>query len=105
MAQSSPIFRLPVEVRLQIYSYILPHTKDDPTRGIVWIRGCTSLFLTNRQIYSEASALLYGCCTMLIDIAWDGNKFQFNWLLPSGLVPNRTYEFPNPTHFAGQNLR
>ncbi|GME43152.1 hypothetical protein GTA08_BOTSDO08930 [Neofusicoccum parvum] len=103
----SPFLRLPAELRVQIYEYLLPTTtrisyKHD--NGLVWLRGCTPLWAVNRQISEECLALLYGHNTFVIEIAYSRLDFRLRWLLPdSGLTPNRAFSFLD--HFSQRNLQ
>ena len=54
---------LPLELRRQIYSYLLPYSvrRHDCGKKIpVWQLGSTSILATNRQIHDEAADLMYG---------------------------------------------
>lgn len=64
---SFPILQLPTEIRLSIYNLILPHSEyhqdsdhekiDCP---VTWYPGiCPNILFVNRQIYQEASEILY----------------------------------------------
>ncbi|KZF20597.1 hypothetical protein L228DRAFT_249351 [Xylona heveae TC161] len=95
-ASSSPLLRLPLELRNQIYSYLLPTTIMVPgyTKKHAWLRGHTAILATNRQLHEEAATEMYGNAMFELEVAWAGISFGYRWLLPSGLVPNRTYPFP-----------
>jgi len=45
---------------------------------------------------------MYGTNTFEIDIKYDGIRFRYTWLLPSGLRPKLIYPFPN--HFLQRNI-
>jgi len=79
METSSPLLRLPVEIRFQIYSLVLPRSKRSKTcrdqttlsqkvqgRGFgpfytyVWIPGSMSLLAVNQQIRREALKIFFG---------------------------------------------
>ena len=102
MDTHSPLLQLPLEIRIHIYSYLLPATISHPTKGAVWQRGNTAVLATNRQIYQETITLLYGNSTFSIDVEWDSITFKYQWILPSGLVPTRTMKFPDD--FAVRNV-
>jgi hypothetical protein len=103
MERTSPselpsFLKLPLEIRQQIYNYVLPYTRSLPppahaASSVIWRRGNINLMLTNRQICDECRNILYGSNTFVIDISFDGIKFRYRWLLPSGLAPNRAYGF------------
>jgi hypothetical protein len=93
---------LPAELRQKIYSYILPRTIETKSKGITWLRGNTAILATSRQIFKEATQQLYGTNTFVIDVVYDCSTFNFQWLLPNGLVPNRRMAFPD--HIVPRNL-
>lgn len=103
----SPFLRLPAELRVQIYEYLLPTTTRISSKhdnGLVWLRGCTALVAVNRLISEECLELLYGHNTFVVEISYDRIEFRFRWLLPaSGLSPNRAYAFLD--HFSQRNLQ
>lgn len=126
-ASRFPFLRLPLEIRQEIYSYLLPrtieHTKPNPlaqharnfsavkkrsARGmivpqsepgfsraahIVWQRGNIRLLSVCRQMHDECAELLYGNSTFLLFVTYLGISFRFNWLLLSGMAPQRKYDF------------
>ncbi|KAF2457224.1 hypothetical protein BDY21DRAFT_272888, partial [Lineolata rhizophorae] len=98
--------RLPLELRREIYSYILPRTLPTRTasfRGHAWARGHTSLLGVNRQLSGEGLDLLYGANYFVLDVAYDGIRFRYRWVLPrQRLAPNRAYAFP--AHFSPANV-
>ncbi|KAL1642113.1 hypothetical protein SLS58_005704 [Diplodia intermedia] len=104
---ASPFLRLPAELRVQIYGYLLPSTARVPYKhdhGLIWLRGCTSLLATNRQISEECLELLYGQNIFVIEVSYNRIDFRFRWLLPaSGLTPNTSYSFLD--HFSQRNLQ
>lgn len=88
-----PFLRIPLEIRLLIYSHLLPYcTPSNNRRGLktVWHLGSTSLLSTCRQVHSETSSLLYGTNIFEIDVGYGGAIFQFRRQLNSGLVPRET---------------
>lgn len=105
--QLCPFLRLPLELRQQIYNYILPTTITIPTKGangVVWQRGFTSILATNHQIHEECAELMYGHSMFVISITYDKIMFQYQWLvLPSRLAPNRAYPFLE--HFPQKSIR
>lgn len=107
MTTTSPFLRLPAELRVQIYGYLLPCTTRVPYKhdhGLIWLRGCISLLAVNRQISEECLDLLYGQNIFVIEISYNRIDFRFRWMLPaSGLTPNASYSFLD--HFSQQNLQ
>ena len=95
--RGSPFLKLPYELRVHIYSYILPSTIDHPDRGIVWLRATAAIWATSRQVYDECISLMYGNPTFLLDIRYDGIEFLHQWILPQmSLIPKRIFRFPDP---------
>ncbi|KAK0940454.1 hypothetical protein LTR29_008042 [Friedmanniomyces endolithicus] len=133
-----PLLKLPLELRQQIFLYLLPRTREgvtsDPlarharhfsavkkreakgmvlppsdestskgtaareTRvnlsNIVWLRGNVHLFRVNRQLHNECAELVYGGSnTFLLFLTYEGIKWRYRWLLPSGQAPMRNYPF------------
>ncbi|KAK5709120.1 hypothetical protein LTR17_020054 [Elasticomyces elasticus] len=124
-----PLLALPLELRQQVLSYLLPRTKEqgvdtDPlarharqfsavkkreakglvlpstsngsgngTSNIVWYRGHTRLFEVCHQLHSECADLVYGTNTFLLFLTYEGIKWRYRWLLPSGQAPMRNYPF------------
>lgn len=67
------LLRLPLEVRELIYHFTLPHTVSHGKGGgrdVKWYSGDPSILRTCRQIYVEASRVLYAT-----------NEFEFSWML------------------------
>ncbi|MCJ1229296.1 hypothetical protein MMC12_005961 [Toensbergia leucococca] len=93
---------LPLEIRQNIYSNLLPSSVHVKGKGIAWLRGNTSILRTSKQIYSEAVKTMYGSSTFVLDVVWDCVTFAYQWLLPTGLVPKRTMAFPED--FSSRNL-
>lgn len=89
------LLALPFELRRGIYKHLLPRTVETGHKGTAWIRGNTAIMAANKQIYAEATAVMYGNSTFLLDIEWDRITFAYQWLLPTGLVPKRTLAFPD----------
>lgn len=146
--EPSPLLRLPIELRRQIYLFLLPHTlnlavryqrspeptvraeynltfvrqtsssgfssgswkmqktapKSDRETGndIVWRRGCTSLLAVNRLIHEEATDMLYGENTFVIDVTFDKVAFRYRWRTENGLTPSRQVDWLE--HFSQRNL-
>ncbi|QDS70246.1 hypothetical protein FKW77_007329 [Venturia effusa] len=94
----SYFLKLPIELRRNIYSLLLPSTMKESSpqkqTGTLWRRGCISLLQVSRIIYEECADMLYGTNTIEIDIKYDGIKFRFSWLTRSGLKPKILYPFP-----------
>jgi hypothetical protein len=135
-----PFLRLPIELRRQIYHYILPSTKyvdhrspwvaGEPSNlgshdavasmaqaglaspamlrrqrvghDVIWRRGCIAILAVNKQIHDECVDIMYGENTFVLDVSFDSIKFRYKWLLPSQLIPSRTYCFLD--HFSQRNL-
>lgn len=38
---------------------------------------------------------MYGRSTFVVDVVWDGVRFIYQWVLPTGLVPKQTFAFPD----------
>lgn len=89
-----PFLELPVELRLRILDFVLPRTVETGARGIAWIRGHCAILATSRHVLREGIRHLYGSNIFVIDVVWDGITFAYQWLLPTGLVPKRTFSFP-----------
>ena len=95
-APEPPILALPLEIRQQIYSFLLPRTVIAPNKhasGLVWQRGNIALLATCKQIHDEAIAIIYGDNTFNPNITNDGINLRYSWLLPSGLTPSCTKKF------------
>lgn len=97
-----PLLDLPFEIRVNIYSYLLPATVELAGKGVLWRRGNITILSVNKQIYDEATKIMYGNATFVIDVAWDGITFAYQWLLSTGLVPKTRLAFPKS--FAWRNL-
>lgn len=101
-AISCPLLDLPFELRLNIYSYLLPTTVELMEKGALWRRGNITILSANKQIYNEAIEAMYGNAIFAIDVSWDGVIFAYRRLLSSGLVPKSRLAFP--ACFAWRNL-
>ncbi|KAK1083760.1 hypothetical protein LTR48_006022, partial [Friedmanniomyces endolithicus] len=52
------------------------------------------LFRVNRQLHNECAELVYGGSnTFLLFLTYEGIKWRYRWLLPSGQAPMRNYPF------------
>ena len=92
-----PFMELPYELRIHIYSYVLPGITEHRFRGIIWTRATAAIWATNRQIHRECVNLIYGNSTFLIDVGYDKVEFLYQWILPqNSLVPKRVFNFPHP---------
>lgn len=60
---------------------------------IVWQKGNIRLLSVCRQIHDECAGMLYGDNTFLLFITYLSVSFRFNWLLLSGMTPQRKYDF------------
>ncbi|KAI9716930.1 MAG: hypothetical protein M1812_005079 [Candelaria pacifica] len=87
------LLALPFELRVQIYSHVLPKTVR-LERGIAWQRGPTAILATNRQIYHETTQWIYGENDFVIEVDFGGPRFRYNWLA-YGLMPSKTKSFPD----------
>jgi hypothetical protein len=112
-----PLLELPLELRQQIFGYLLPHTqqflRDSRLLGgrarnfsavrssangcspsnVVWQRGNIHLLSVCKQLHRECAEMLYGTNTFLLFLAFPGISFRFRWLCPSGAAPHRSYNF------------
>lgn len=89
------------ELRLLIYSYILPSTFKVPNKtqnSFVWIPGETAILRASRQVHDECAEVLYGRNTFVFDVAYDDRiDFHKRRLIPkNGLMVKRLYHFPLP---------
>lgn len=108
----SPFLRLPLELRQQIYSHLLPRTIQDASHSssngssdssrIIWVRGNIEILRVCQQICHECLNSIYGTNTFSIRITYAAILFNYTWLLPSGLAPSRPYSLLD--HFSQQNL-
>ncbi len=90
-----PLLGVPLELRQQIFSYVLPSTFSDASKECVWLRGNLAINSTNKQIHDECIQIMYGRCTFFIDISMEGIHWFYQSLLPTkNLVTNRVFEFP-----------
>lgn len=94
---SCPFLELPYELRLHIYSYVLPSTTHHPTHGVVWYRGIAPIWSVSHQLYNECIPLFYGSCTFHVDVRYMGVDFRHQWSQRAQqgcLYPKRIYDFP-----------
>ena len=94
-SKGSPLLQLPIELRNKIFELVLPHTIGAGARGITWVRGNCAILATSRRLFNEGIRIMHGRNTFVIDVAWDGVTFAYQWLLPTGLIPKRTFAFPH----------
>ena len=68
---------LPLEIRRQIYRYLLPHSvvPCDQEKFPIWRLGNTAILAVNRQIHEEAADLMYGDSWFYFDVQY--NRFRF----------------------------
>ncbi len=99
---SCPLLRVPIEVRNNIYQFVVPTTTQIIGKGAAWLRGSISLLAVNKQIHNEAIKMMYGTSTFVIDVNFDSITFVYQWVLPSGLVPETSLAFPDK--FVQHNL-
>ena len=99
-----PLLKLPLELRLQIFSHLLPRAienirtegtdtlkADHPARDpnhVIWRRGNISLLCVCRQLHDECARLMYGSNMFVLFVRYTGIEFRFCWRIPSGLIPN-----------------
>ncbi|MCJ1276222.1 hypothetical protein MMC21_004027 [Puttea exsequens] len=79
-SSACPILDLPSELRVQIYSYILPYTTHREGRGITWHRAIARLWSVSRQLYDECIPLLYGNVTFRIDVSFDRVEWRYQYV-------------------------
>lgn len=89
------LLELPIEIRSQIFDYVLPRTIKHGSKDVCWIKGTTALLAVSKQIHEEASCRMYSSATFLLNTVWDCTIFECRSLLPSRLTPSRTYAFPD----------
>lgn len=87
------LLAIPLEIRQQIYKYILPKTCRHLIKGIVWSRGSTALLGTNSQIHDEGSSFIYSTNIFAIHVIYDCTIFDYKWILSNDLVPNEDWHF------------
>ena len=85
---------IPLELRQQIYTYILPNTHWESPNSSIWLRGCTAILATNSQIHAECSWILYSTNTFVIKVAYDSVTFAYKWIQAGGLTPKQRLPFP-----------
>lgn len=87
-----------IELRLQIYSHILPYTvkvSNKPLRSIVWKPGETAVLRTSSQVHDECAEVLYGSNTFVFDVAYGRIDFRKRRLIPkNGLTVEKLHRFP-----------
>jgi len=112
-SSGSLLFRLPLELRRQIYSYLLPYSQQGKPRSstevsqkcskVIWITGNIFVLLVCQQMCQECLDILYGTNTFTITITYTSIIFNYTWFLRSqGLTPNRPYSFLD--HFNHRNV-
>lgn len=82
---NSRFLLLPLELRLQIYGYIIPRSvKLPPERGNdhVWHRGNINILAVNKQIHDEVAQMIYGDPTFNLKVENDGVVFQYHYPSP-----------------------
>ena len=94
-SRDCPLLALPLELRQEILSYVLPTTVETRSKGVAWSRGHTAILMASKLTYAEGIRIIYGGSTFVIDLTWDRITFAYQWLLPTGLVPKRTLAFPD----------
>ena len=84
-----PIFLgLPLELRRQIYAYVLPNNGIESSRNdSEWHSGSVSLFRVNRRIHAEAIAVLFENITFHIRVECDRLHFVKTYFLPKARIP------------------
>ena len=97
-----PLLEMPAEIRTSIYKYLLPTTIDIGGKGTAWVRGSTALLATNKRIYHEAIAMMYGSSTFLLDLRYDSLTFTYRYALRSAIILSSDLRFPDS--IAARNL-
>ena len=90
------LLSIPPELRIHIFSYILPRGLFNDT-GIklkIWIRGSTALLRTCRSLHNEAAHQMYGRSHFAVDIAWDSITFDGRYLWDGRFARVRYHNFP-----------
>ncbi|KAF2158169.1 hypothetical protein K461DRAFT_274417 [Myriangium duriaei CBS 260.36] len=110
--QPFSFFKLPLELRQKVYSYLLPyaafreassiglpfgrHNQDSKFRSrkrpVIWERGQTSLLCVSKQMHDETTNCLYGGNVFVVFVRYSSITFRYQWLLPSGLTPTTDME-------------
>ena len=81
----SRFLSLPLELRLEIYGYIIPKSvKQPPGRGIdhVWHRGNIAILAVNKQIHDEVAQMIYGDPTFNLRVEKGRVSFQYHYPTP-----------------------
>ena len=85
----SGFLSLALELRLQVYRYIIPKSVKLPPerirRGIdhFWHRGNISILRVNKQIHDEVVQILYGGSTFEFQVKHGALNFRYHYLCPS----------------------
>ena len=72
---------LPLEIRRQIYGYLLPHSVPQchQLKNPVWRLGNIEILATNKQIHDEAVDLMYGDSWFFVNVNYDEITFKCNF--------------------------
>lgn len=86
---------LPLEIRRQIYSYILPYTVPQYRRKetYVWRLGSIAILAANKQIHEEAADLLYGDSWFHFVVQYNRTEFVFHFVRQGILRETRHDEY------------
>ena len=85
MTTTSKFLSLPLEIRLEICSYIIPRSvKLPPGRGVdyVWHRGNIDILAVNKQIHDEVAQAIYGDATFNLQVKHGVAIFQYHYYSP-----------------------
>lgn len=93
----SRLMALPLEIRLQIYAYLLPHTEVVWTiygkRATVWRQGNITLLMVSRQMSAEAADVMYGNASFVVEVDFDNIVFRPRIMCKSGTMSPKTPPF------------
>ena len=80
---------VPLEIRRQIYSYILPYTirKHRQNEPPVWQLGSTTILAANRQIHEEAAEVMYGGSWFHFNVEYNKINFVFRYIKRDEYLP------------------
>lgn len=91
------LLSLSLELRHQIYSYLIPCTyRDDRSNLMAWRRGNIKLLTINKQIYAEVVDMMYGDTTFFLEV--DDGSVTFRCTYPScrdGIFIRERLSFPD----------
>ena len=74
------LLSLSLEIRRQIYSYLVPRTYRDHRSNLqVWYRGNTQLLAANKQIHAEVVDMIYGDSTFFLEVVEGSVMFLLDY--------------------------